>query len=437
METMEEYKIEESIRDTIRILDSAEIRPDLILETNIVQITNRAPIAHLGIERGIKAAITEAGGKFDPKHSLNELYKALKDVNQEAADYLAEAFEDAVKFFGYRVKENGFGHFRSLDDYLSKVGTEKVFRAFRYWAIGEPLHRGIRLVSLQIHRELLEALSCLFRSGRRERVSDRVEQEVKHAMFMRRHISWSSGDTAKELSVRQYKNWLFDEHDTCREALKEAVRKGFNVKDDEFISQTLKEAYQELSQSEDPAVRYFIDTLTYLPKGSQRRHRNARPEVEWLDRGKRNGKVVTPAGTALGFINKYSNGAWGIDPMAAQVTDIAEELADARYYLVNRRTKQVTVTVQGVSKKLRIISGRNFLIPDLPHDKIGGTLKYTLEFWDWEHGLYDGDAIGVELPLATSPGYSDMLEGNVVGVSCQTVSIEGVEHFRRRRTEDC
>ncbi len=99
MDTMERYKIQESIMDVIRILDSAPIRPDLVAETNLVQLTNRAPISHLAIERGLKALITDSGGTEEPVHALNKLYENLKTCDKKSADFLAAAFEDAVRFF--------------------------------------------------------------------------------------------------------------------------------------------------------------------------------------------------------------------------------------------------------------------------------------------------------------------------------------------------
>ena len=90
MDTMERYKIRKSIEDVIAILDSAPMNQDLIPETNIVQLTNRAPIAHLAIERGLKALIINAGKSADQKHSLDRLYRALTECDEEAANFLAK-----------------------------------------------------------------------------------------------------------------------------------------------------------------------------------------------------------------------------------------------------------------------------------------------------------------------------------------------------------
>ena len=398
MNTKERYKIQESIKDAVVILDSAPIHRDLISETMIVQLTNRLPVAHLAIERGLKALITAAGGEYDKGrkghglnylyrklrdsiergmkalitggggeydkgrrgHGLNYLYRKLGNSDEDSADFLAEAFQDAVKFFGYNVNYKGFGHFRSLDDYLSQAGTERTFERLRYWAI-EPTKKEepFKYIAPSIHRELLYALWSLFFSKRRETVSARVEREVAEAMYNKRGIFFCSDDTSKEQSVRRYEDWL-KKHTTRSGALEEAAHQIFVIGDD-FANQTVRDAYDDLRQSKDPAVQYYIRTLTYLPKGSQGRNPDARPVSKPnQDLYPTAVTVATPAGRDLGIIERYPDGAWGISPSEdVQETNIAEALADAKAYLVNRLTKQVTVTVNGESKQLRMV-GEDF-----------------------------------------------------------------------------
>ena len=168
MDPMERYRVKASIKDVLAILDSAPIHPDMIREQMVVQLTNRMPIAHLAMERGLKVLIAAAGGVSENIHSLNKLYRDLEVYNRDSADYLAQAFEDAVAFFAYNVNVNGYGHFRSLDDYLAKVGTEKAFDELRYWAIGETREgeSAIPKISPPIHREILYALWHLFLPSR-------------------------------------------------------------------------------------------------------------------------------------------------------------------------------------------------------------------------------------------------------------------------------
>ena len=147
-------------------------------------------------------------------------------------------------------------------------------------------------------------------------------------------------------------------------AFEEAFDQEFNIKEgDNLVSQTLRDAYKDLQQSKDPAVQYYMSTLTDLPKGSQPRNPEAVPEVDWFDKSHTIGSVETPAGTHLGFIEKHSDGRWGISPSedgSPGITAIAKASADAKTYLVNRLTKQVTVTVNGEQRQLRIVRDRDF-----------------------------------------------------------------------------
>ena len=374
MDRMARYKVEESIEDVIKILDSAPIHRDLIRETENVQLTNRAPVAHLAIERGLKALIVEATGVTpEHEHSLNELYRQIQKCDEESAKYLVGAFEDAVKFFGYNIKAKGYGYLRSLDNYLSKVGTDKNFEALRYWAIEEPPkdNNPIPYILPSLHRELLCALSCLFHPNRnrRETVSERVERTVAHAMIDESHLyyysindSYSVNELQKKHSISLYRDWL-DEHSTLRDALKEAVNQDFNIRDDEFTAQILRDAWKDLQESNDLAVLYYMSTLTDLPKGSQKRDSNAIPEVRWFDKDQTSGRVETPAGTHLGFIKKHPDGGWGIRPSQdgpVGITDFAKTLADAKAYLVNRLTREVTVTVNEDTRQLLIVRDEDF-----------------------------------------------------------------------------
>ncbi len=444
MDTMARYMVEDSIKDVIDILDSAPLQVDMLLERNLVQLTNRAPIAHLAMERGLKALITEVSGTWGHIHGLDKLYRALCQCGPDSAAYLAKAFEDAVKFFGYNVNAKGFSQLRSLDDYLSKVGTEKAFNALRYWAIGDPLGRDDPIQYLShtlhtVHREILCALQWLFHpnQNRRQTVSQRVEGKVRRAMFNGRDISWGSDDTRTEHSVYWYKNWLFREHTTCCSALEEAVRRNFTIKNDAFVSQTIREAFKDLQQSKDPAVQYYIRTLTYLPKGAQPRNPDAVAEVEWYNGTKTKGMVVTSASTHLGFIEKYPDSSWGIIPEENGLRERpgnARSLADAKRYLVNRLTKPVTVTVEGKSKQLRIVSESDsfdapavWLDPANLSEPLPDTSTFELEFWDAGHGLCPGDKISIELSGERNSQSVSVLEGIVTTVAEQKVSIDGTE----------
>ena len=99
MELMGEYKIKESREDAIRILGSAPIRPDPLPEKSLVQFANRAPIAHLAMEKRLQALIAEGGGRKQKTHARDELIEALRACDRDSVDLLVKAFNLAVEFF--------------------------------------------------------------------------------------------------------------------------------------------------------------------------------------------------------------------------------------------------------------------------------------------------------------------------------------------------
>ena len=263
-------------------------------------------------------------------------------------------------------------------------------------------------------------------------------------MFNGRHIAYGSDDTSTEQSVRRYREWLFNEHATCCSALEEAVEQRFVVKDDEFANQTVRDAYKDLQQSKDPAVQYYLTTLSYLPEGSQWRNPDAVPEVEWLNRDQTSGMVVTPARTCLGFVEKFADGGWGVTPSEdglVRVTEIARALRDAKAYLVNRLTREVTVTVNGESKQLRMVGDSDFFPKPAwtgsPGTSLGTVLNtYDLELWDSNHGLLPGEEVAMQLQSEAGRKFVSVLEGTVTTVTEQKVSIKGTDMFRSRKTVD-
>ena len=306
----------------------------------------------------------------------------------------------------------------------------KDFNDLRYWVIGKSSKGDpIPFISPPIHREILCALSCIFLPNRRETVSDRVEREVDHAMFSGRHISYGADDTKKQQSVQWYKNWLFNTHTSRRTALEDAVDKGFSVTDDEFVTETLRDAFNELGQSKDPAVQYYIRTLTYLPKGSQRRNPDAIPEVEWHRKDRTYGGVLTPKGTCLGFIEQHPDSAWGIEPLEDGLAyATAWSMEDAKHYLVNGLTRQVTVTVNGDSKQLRIVTDQDSFHPSNPSWTLGvEDSAYEVGFWDANHGLRPGEEVSMELQSDAVRRLVSVLEGTVTKVEEQKVSVTGTD----------
>lgn len=434
MDDMSKYKIRESLEDAIKILDSAPIHPDLVPETVLVQLTNRMPIAHLAIERGLKALIAVASGPRRYTHSLDVLYDDLRNCDRDSAEFFTKAFEDAVGFYNYDIDKR-FEHFRFLKVYLHKTGSSDAFKKLRYWALGEqPTDADpIPYISAPVQRELLCALVCLF-LGRRETVSERVEGIVTYAMFDGRHITYTHDDITRKQSINLYANWLLTEHSSRRDALEEAVQKGFSIKDDQFVNETAREAYDELQHSKDPAILYFLQTLSYLPKGSQPQISDAVPIIGWIDAAKTRGSVSTPGHTVLGRVEQYSDGAWGIIPRESgslHVARIARDLEDAIAFLANRLTKPVIVSTEGESRHLRVIKREEFfplaisMLNSLNPINVSSVLPYDLEFWDANHGMQVGEEVSIVLQTEMDIPYVEVLRGIVTTVANQKVSING------------
>ena len=346
MDPEEIYKVQYTIEDALKILDSAPVHRDLVPEINFVQLANRAPIAHINIEKGIKALIAKVGKqpKEENTHALDKLYSDLKIHDRDAADFLSTAFNDAVNCFDINTKFKQFKHLGSLEEYLSKAGTKHVFHELRYWSLGESDGGDLfRIIVLPIHRELLYSLWCFLSDDKPhpEPVSNRIEREIQQVIY-RDMVSGPEG-TKKEQSIRWYTNWL-NEHRSFRDALREAVGATFLKKqNDKFVTQTLRNALEMLKKSEDAAVRNFVQTLSYIPKGSQKRNPDAIPEVDWRNKSRNKGEVKTPGGSHLGFIEQYADKSWGINASDgfSGVSEISESLKDAQNYLVNHLTERV------------------------------------------------------------------------------------------------
>ncbi len=437
MDHMEKYKIQESIRDAIVILDSAPIQRDLVPERNIVQLTNRAPIAHLAIERGLKALINDASGCAEHTHGLHKLYRDLANYDVDAFDYLDKVFSDAVEFFGYDVNVKGFGQLRSIEIYLSSVGTCKAFGVLRYWVLGESGNGQMSFpnIFLSIHRELLCALRLIFSSGRWETVSGRVEAIVTHAMFDGRRLAHSSDDTSRKQVIDRYWKWLFDDHATRRDALKSAIEQEFDVIDDEFIRGMLRDVYGELRESKDPVVRYFAQSLSYLPLDSQRRTPGVAPKMQWFSDDQVAGIVLSPAGTSLGDVERGGDGGWAITPYnegLVRVAEISRSLRDAKRYLVNRMSRTASCVINGRRKQLRICVTHEGFFPTNMSDRVWSdtdegqdVMTYEIDFWDTNHCLQPDDQVAVGVVWDEEMGLAAVLEGTVVKVQQQKVLMVG------------
>ena len=461
MDEIRLHIVRESISDAINILDSAPLRPSMFSQLNIMQLGNRIPVAHLAIEHGLKALIREKAdndsafevlrwlddGNKGKRHRLANLYSKLREVDDDQAKFLEEAFNDAVKFFGYNTGRNGFKHFESAESYLCKVATDKVFNAMRYWVIEgtEEQAKTIASISPPVHREILCALRCLFFPDFRETVSERVVSSLINARFEGK-ILYRNGtfNGERDSRIRSVER-LTQENACVLHVLETANKMGEDVR---ALVATLVQAYidgnVDTTKSDDHAVRYFFSTLSYLLSGSQPQDPKAVAEENWLKPDGTSREIRTSAGTPLGWVSKLADGAWAIAPMEEGTPGemaIAWQLKDAKNFLINRLTSKVAVTANGGKvRELRVFTRSHrwpFPTPaSNDGSKYAGTplhphpdrVIYKLQFWDVNHGLELGDLVTMDLLLGeydTVGGLTPIqLRGKVTSVENQSIAVD-------------
>ena len=429
---MQEFAVRFSIADALQILDDSPIRPDIVTQVTLVQISNRVPIAHLAIERGLKFLIQINGGEFEWRHDLHIHLRALRELDPSAVAFLEKAFDDTTEFYGLNPNRSDLGHVRSLDTYLSTVGTADAFERMRYLELNpeqdEPLFRKIWPT---IHREILLAISQLYISNRSETetINGRVERTVHDALFPTEKLFYSPG-SAHEASIKRYVDWILN-HTSRQAALTDAFRQDFAI-GDEFMNAIVSQAYQALAQSQDPAIKYLTSRINVLP----RQPRDVIPPVEWLGPQKeKHGTVLTPGGTTLGFVEKTPDGIWHITPLregAVGISDRAQSQTDARSYLAQLLTDSCTVTVNGELRTIRLVGSsphrftRNYRRMSEsadPADPVPWTHKLTC--WDQNHGIKPDDQIRAELPNTDGHPIVHVIEGHVTVAEDSDLYIEG------------
>ena len=437
MGEMQRAVIRHSVNDVIGVLENQPVRPGMNVGLTVAQVMNRVSIAHLSIERAMKFVITEAGGDLIKDHDLPSRLKELRQHEPGSAKFLEEAYEAAVRHYRYNANATHMKHLKSLETYLEATASDKHFQDIRYWELTQSTGEIIvRQIYLTLHMELLHAMSeILLAPGRpKDIVTTRVERAVRDAMSSRRELSYSTGSD-KQRSVEAYIEWL-NGFKGFGEALTVACKEGFAT-GDKFMLETLRKAYQELSESKDPAVRYFAETLAVLPK----QQRDALPCVEWLGpEPLSSGMVSTPGGDGLGFIDRRSDGTWAITPSRnglVAVSAIAESQTDARCYLADLLTRAARVTVGDEERQLRIVGEEHNLfkryheqVMQWFEDRAGAEESiFQVTFWDNTHGITSNDVVRVEIQSRTSQGVADILEGKVTEVNDHEVFVQGMEHI--------
>ena len=204
---------------------------------------------------------------------------------------------------------------------------------------------------------------------------------------------------------------------------------------DDFIDKIARNAYKTLLEAADPAVRYFASTLDVLT----RQPRDVIPDVEWLGPEKeRSGSVETPAGTALGFIERGPDGLWYITPLREGLVTVsakATSQTDARCYLAMLLSRPGRVIVRGEQRRVRIVGEdyrlfqRNYGQADWSDDGTSGEKTWThkITLWEADHGIQLDEHIRIEVRRGGGVEVVEILEGTVTGVAEHEIHISGHE----------
>ncbi len=425
-----------SVRDVIRILENEPVSRDIFPEITVVQVMNRVSIAHLSIERALKFLITRAGGPLVETHKLRQLYQELLQHDPVQGKYLGEVFKAAVRHYRYNSNAAYMTHLQTLERYLEAVGSDNAFQDIRYWELTQSMDELLlSQIYLSIHMELLHGLSeALLAIDRLPMgtVANRVERAVIAAMWPTADMAYGQG-TPKEQSVHSYIEWRRG-YRTSRDALADAVQKGFNIGDD-FMANVAGNAYRTLLKATDPAVRYFANTLDVLPS----QPRDVIPCVKWLGPEKeRRGVVETPGGTPLGFIDRAPDGLWYITPLREGLVSVsakARSQTDARCYLATLLTRPSLVTVDGEGRSLQIVGeGGSFYKENYDEydrrfrgEGNGDIWTHKIAFWDRNHGINVNAKVRVEVRCGELAGMISIIEGKVTEVAEHEVCLSGSE----------
>ena len=435
MEDTQRQIVRLSVEDIIHILENDPVKGDLVPEFVAMKFMNRVSIAHLSIERAFKTLITAAGIRHYVTHSLKRLYLQLKQHAPASAEFLEEAFNAAVQHYRYNLSATNIKHLKSLEMYLEVTGSNRAFQDVRYWELTQSLDEiPRRQIYLTLHIELLHGLREILLAPDRpmDTVASRVERTIKEAMWRTAHLVYSSG-TPKERSVKSYRAWL-RKFSTWKEALADAVQRGFGF-DDDFMTSVTHKAYATLQRDADLAVSYLANTLDILPPQPM----EVVPSVEWFGpEEERSGSVRTPAGTPLGFIERGLDGLWYITPLlTGRVSTKAKTQTDARSYLAAIQSRPVKVTVGVEERSLRIVGEEQY-----PYERnldeiyrrfegTGGDTIWThkVVFWDKDHGIKLNEIIELEVRLTDMTNSVHKLAGRVTEVAEHEVYLSGEELF--------
>ena len=416
MNKQAEFLLFRQIRNVRERVEQNPITPDLVPAYNAMQVGDFVEQTHVAIDKGLKWAIAKAGGHPRQTHSLQALVQDLSalDDGQIFLDCLRECFIAARKFYRIDISRPEFRHIKTFDSYINRVGGKKVYDEARYstlnavseedFSSGSFSPEALRYVFPQAHIEILRALEGL-RSydswqenpSDKDNVIARVERQVVHQIIDSvNHYSAAMGGEI----FKPFKKW-YEGVDCYVNALEIAVRNRFTEDSCGEMRNVLSDAYAKLLNSEDPAVKYRMDTFRYLEKDSQVPLKGIDLEqcLRQVNESKDFLEVCSPSGEQIGYVGRHFDGAWCGDAIA-RVRFVAWGKVDAAWLLLRLGVWPCDFVVNGVARQhLLIVRGHGVIdfrasSGTEPDDHIAKQC-YELRFWDNTHGLKVGDRIAV------------------------------------------
>ncbi len=416
MNKQAEFLLFRQIRNVRERVEQNPITPDLVPAYNAMQVGDFVEQTHVAIDKGLKWAIAKAGGHPRQTHSLQALLQDLGNLDngQIILDYLREAFIAARKFYCIDISRPEFRHIKTLDSYVNKVGGKEVYHEARYGTLNAMTKEGfssgsfsreaLRCVFPQAHIEILRALERLElydswqeNNSDKDNVITRVERQVLNQIVD--SVNDYSAAMRGEI-IEPFKKW-YEGVDCYVNALEIAVRNRFTEDSCGEMRNVLSDAYAKLLNSEDPAVKYRMDTFRYLEKDSQVPLKGIDLEqcLRQVNESKDFLEVCSPSGEQIGYVGRHFDGAWCGDAIA-RVRFVAWGKVDAAWLLLRLGVWPCDFVVNGVARQhLLIVRGHGVIdfrasSGTEPDDHIAKQC-YELRFWDNTHGLKVGDRIAV------------------------------------------
>ena len=378
MNKQAEFLLFRQIRNVRERVEQNPITPDLVPAYNAMQVGDFVEQTHVAIDKGLKWAIAKAGGHPRQTHSLQALVQDLSalDDGQIFLDCLRECFIAARKFYRIDISRPEFRHIKTFDSYINRVGGKKVYDEARYstlnavseedFSSGSFSPEALRYVFPQAHIEILRALERLeLYASRQENlphkdnVIARVEREVFHQIIDSLN-DYSAIEGGEILEV--FEAWNED-IDCYVDDLEFAVRNNFNDDSCGEMGDVLRIAYTKLLNSKDPAVKYRMDTFTYLEKDSQVPLEGIDLEqcLRQVNESKDFLEVCSPSGEQIGYVGRHFDGAWCGDAIA-RVRFVAWERNDAAWFMLRLGVWPCDFVINGVARQhLLIVRGHGVI----------------------------------------------------------------------------